>query len=714
LSSNKGLYRFNQMMFPRHLLRLIGSSSAFFLLLSGASLHAATLPPGFTEGLVATGLTNATAMSFSPDGRLFVCQQAGALRVISNGTLLPTPFTTVATSATGERGLLGVTFDPNFASNRFVYVYYTAATPATHNRVSRFTASIADPNVAEPGSEVAILDLDDLSGATNHNGGAIHFGPDGKLYVAVGENANPANAQTVGNRLGKLLRVNADGTIPADNPLTFPGIAGSPTGANRAIWAVGLRNPYTFAFQPGTGRMFINDVGASTWEEINDGIVASNYGWSICEGACTPPNGNFRDPLFQYDHVIGATGGCAIVGGAFYNPPVNQFPASYVGKYFFGDLCSGWIRVMDPSNNTASDFASAIATPVDVQIGPEGSLYYLIRGGTGQVWKVSSTTPATPTPTPTSTPTPTKTPTPSATSTTTPATPTPPPTATPTVTPTPTPVVTPTPSATPAPAAQALNLSTRLRVQTGDNVGIAGFIITGTAPKHLLLRALGPTLFVEFDSDRLADPVLELHRPSAATITNDNWRDDPVQEAAILATGLQPNNNLESAIDVTLNPGTYTAVIRGRNNTGGRGVVEIYDLSQAVLAKLANISTRAFVSTGEDIVIAGFILGGQTGNDRIVVRGIGPSLTALGVTNALANPTLELRDSNGALLIANNDWQDNLGQAAELTAAGLAPTNTLESGIAATLPPGQYTVLLAGLNNGTGVGLVEVYDRGRP
>ena len=714
---------------PRHLLRLIGAG-AFSLLLGGASLPAATLPPGFTEVQVATGLTNATAMSFSPDGRLFVCQQAGALRVISGGALLPTPFATVATSSTGERGLLGVTFDPNFATNRFVYVYYTAATPTTHNRVSRFTASIADPNVAEPGSEVAILDLDNLSAATNHNGGAIHFGPDGKLYAAVGENANPANSQSLSNRLGKILRVNADGTIPADNPLTFPGIVGSPAGLNRAIWAVGLRNPYTFAFQPGTGRMFINDVGASTFEEINDGIVASNYGWSICEGACTPPNGNFRDPLFQYDHIIGPTGGCAIVGGAFYNPPITQFPASYVGKYFFGDLCSGWIRVMDPSNNTASDFASGTSTPVDVQIGPEGSLYYLIRGGTGQVWRVSATpsgtptptpTPVTPTPTPTVTPaTPTPTPSPTATSTPTPAhpntysysnacvTPTP----TPIATPTPTPTANPTPSTTPAPAAQALNLSTRMRVQTGDNVGIAGFIITGTAPKHLLLRALGPTLFVEFN--RLEDPVLELHRPGAATITNDNWRDDPVQEAAILATGLAPNNNFESAIDVTLNPGAYTAVVRGRNNTGGGGVVEIYDLSQAVLAKLANISTRAFVGTGEDIVIAGFILGGQTGNDRIVLRGIGPSLTALGVTNALANPTLELRDSNGALLVANNDWQDNPVQTAELTAAGLAPTNTLESGIAATLPPGQYTALLAGLNNGTGVGLVEVYDRGSP
>ena len=213
--------------------------------------------------------------------------------------------------------------------------------------------------------------------------------------------------------------------------------------------------------------------------------------------------------------------------------------------------------------------------------------------------------------------------------------------------------------------------------------------------------------------DVLADPVLELHGPGAfVTITNNNWRDDPVQETAIIATGIPPTNDLESAIDATLNPGAYTAIVGGNGNTSGVGLIEVYDLSQAVPAKLANISTRAFVDTGDNIVIAGFMLGGNSGDDRVVVRGIGPSLTAAGVANALADPKLELRDGNGALLFANNDWQDDPTQAAELTAAGLAPTSQLESGLAVTLPPGLYTALLAGLNNGTGIGLVEVYDRG--
>jgi hypothetical protein len=249
-----------------------------------------------------------------------------------------------------------------------------------------------------------------------------------------------------------------------------------------------------------------------------------------------------------------------------------------------------------------------------------------------------------------------------------------------------------------------------MRVQTGDNVGIGGFIITGTAPKRVIARAVAPSLGLP---DALADPVLELNGPAGfVRITNDNWRDN--QEAEIQATGLPPTNNLESAIVVTLNPGPYTAIVRGKNNTSGVALVEVYDLNQAATSRLANISTRAFVSTGNDIVIAGFILGNSAGMDNVILRGIGPSLTAAGVPNALADPTLELRNSNGALLIANNNWQDNPAQAALITAAGLAPTNTLEAAIATTLSPGSYTALLAGLNNGTGVGLVEVYDRGAP
>ena len=273
----------------------------------------------------------------------------------------------------------------------------------------------------------------------------------------------------------------------------------------------------------------------------------------------------------------------------------------------------------------------------------------------------------------------------------------------------------PTPTPFPPGTAQAINLSTRMRVGTGDNVAIGGFIITGTAPKHVLLRAVGPTLVQSGVTNALPDPVMELHGPGGfATITNDNWRDDPAQEAAIIATGIEPASNLEAAIDATLSPGAYTTIVSSTNHDTGVGLVEVYDLGQGVAAKLGNISTRALVGIGGEIVIAGFILGSHSDADRIVVRGIGPSLTAAGVPNALADPDLELRDGNGTILASNNNWQDNPAQAAELTAAGLAPTNNLESAIATTLPAGTYTALLSGVNSGIGVGLVEVYDRGAP
>jgi glucose/arabinose dehydrogenase len=340
---------------------------SLLIVCSTGTVSAASLPSGFVESAIATGLSAPTAMEFAPDGRLFVCQQGGALRVIKNGTLLATPFLTATVDSSGERGLLGVTFDPNFANNQWVYIYYTVPGTPAHNRISRVTAS---GDVMLAGSESVVLELNNLSTANNHNGGAIHFGLDGKLYAGVGENANAANAQTLDNLLGKVLRLNADGSIPNDNPFF-----NAATGVNRAIWALGLRNPFTFAVQPGTGRIFINDVGQNSWEEVNDGVAGANYGWPDCEGACGTPG--FRDPIYQYSHAEG----CAITGGAFYNPAVSQFPAAYTGVYFFGDLCAGWIRYLDPANgNQVSTFATGVSNPVDVKVSADGSLYYLDRG----------------------------------------------------------------------------------------------------------------------------------------------------------------------------------------------------------------------------------------------------------------------------------------------------------------------------------------------
>jgi hypothetical protein len=303
-------------------------------------------------------------------------------------------------------------------------------------------------------------------------------------------------------------------------------------------------------------------------------------------------------------------------------------------------------------------------------------------------------------PVPTPSPTPTATTTPSATAT---------PTGTPSPTPTATPSASPTPSSTPA---RALNISTRLRVELGDRVMIGGFIITGNAPKQVAVRGIGPSLIGFGIGSALADPTLELRDGSGALLfQNDNWQDDTAQAAQLIALGLAPQSSNESAIVATLQPGaSFTALLAGKNGGSGVGLMEIYDTDQAANSQLTHISTRGFVQTGDNVMIGGFILGGSGSNNGIVVRGVGPSLAQFGLSNVLADPTLELRDSNGMLLLANDNWQDDSVSAAQLTARGLAPQNSLESGIFASLPPGAFTAILAGKNSGTGIGLVEIYN----
>lgn len=288
-------------------------------------------------------------------------------------------------------------------------------------------------------------------------------------------------------------------------------------------------------------------------------------------------------------------------------------------------------------------------------------------------------------------------------------TPTSSPTATPTSTPTSSPTPTPTPSATPSGSpSQLLNISTRLRVETGDDALIGGFIITGNALKRVIIRALGPSLTQFGLTDLLANPVLELRAAdSSLLMSNNNWKD--TQRTEIENSGVAPTNDLESAIIATLPPANYTAVVRGDQNTTGIGVVEVYDLNQTVDSRLANISSRGLVKTGNNVMIGGFIVGGGNATSQVVLRAIGPSLTQFGVANPLPDPTLELRDGNGALLTSNDNWKDNSAQAAEITAAGLAPQNDLESALVAILPPGQSTGIVAGKQGTIGVALVEIY-----
>jgi pectinesterase len=261
----------------------------------------------------------------------------------------------------------------------------------------------------------------------------------------------------------------------------------------------------------------------------------------------------------------------------------------------------------------------------------------------------------------------------------------------------------------PGSASQALNISTRLGVQTGDNVLIAGFILTGTEPTQVLLRALGPSLEESDIDDALADPLLDLRAADGSRIAfNNNWKYS--QEAEIIATGIPPSNDHEAAILATLSPGTYTAIVRGRRSTSGVALVEVYGLSGTEGAKLANISTRGFIDGGDHVMIAGFILAGGSGGSRMMIRAIGPTLSATGIAGALADPTLELHDGNGISIAFNDNWKD--AQQSEIEATGIPPADDREATIVASLPPGPYTAVLTSRDGGTGIGVIEVYNLG--
>jgi putative heme-binding domain-containing protein len=345
-----------------------------------------TLPAGFQAKVVASGLTGVTALEVAPDGRIFVCEQRGSLRVIKHGKLLAKPFVTLPVDATWERGLIGVTVAPDFPKTGQVFVCYVAAKPYPHHVVSRFTAR---GDMAEPGSEKILLEGDDqtkLGGSVpaGHQGGALHFGKDGKLYIALGDQTAGKPAQELNSLLGRLLRINRDGSVPDDNPFFSKA-----KGKYRATWALGLRNPFTFAVQPETGRLFINDVGGKA-EEINEGVAGANYGWpTVDHGPTTDPR--FRGPIHHYPTAC-------ITGGAF-APKDLSWPKEYRGQYFFADFNHGWIKRIDPDKPAvAKPFATGLRRPVDLRFAADGSLYVLVRdawvidklfkGGTGTLLRI--------------------------------------------------------------------------------------------------------------------------------------------------------------------------------------------------------------------------------------------------------------------------------------------------------------------------------------
>ena len=656
---------------------------------------------------VASGLVSPNFLISAPDGtdRQFILDQTGQIRIIENGTLLATPFLDVTSILVtpnpnfDERGLLGLAFDPGFANSsspgfRRIFTYTSqpvsgtadltdqyAATINHHAVISSWRVDAANPNVVDPASRNDILRIDEPQ--ANHNGGTIAFGPDGFLYISLGDGGgandnnvnghNPltGNGQDPNIALGKILRIDVNGTnsangkygIPPTNPFAV-------SGGVKEIFALGFRNPYRFSFNG--AELLVGDVGQNRVEELNRVEIGKNYGWRHKEGTFKfdPATGTvsddlsgvpagLTDPIAQYDRDEGIS----IIGGYVYDGSLNP---ALDGKYIFGDFARA---IANPSGRlfyydfTAAEIREFIIGRDDRALG-----FYVKGMGldqNGEVYVLGST------------------------------------------------VVGPTGTTgvvyklVPVPS-QFLNLSTRVRVGTGDNAMIGGIILRGTEQKKVVVRALGPSLTAFGLSDVLTDPILELRGPNGTLVaSNDNWRTN--QQAEIEATGLQPQNEAESAIVTDLPATDHTAIVRGKDNSTGIGVVEVYDIDQLADSRLANISTRGFVQPGDNVMIGGFIPGGGSANLRVLLRAIGPSLSQFGVSNPLADPTLELRDENGALVASNDDWRDNQAQETLINQTGIPPSNDAEAAIVITIPPARHTAIVAGKGSATGVALVEAY-----
>jgi glucose/arabinose dehydrogenase len=674
---------------------------------------------------VATGLTSPVDFVSANDGtgRMFIVNQTGQIQVLKNGQVLGTPFLDVSSrlvtlmAGYDERGLLGLAFhpgfsDPNSPGFHRLYTYssepvlgaadFTVPNPNAFDHqsvIAEWQVSAGNPDVVDSATRREVMRIDEPE--FNHNGGQLVFRPsDHYLYIAlgdggaandVGDGHNPAtgNGQDLTTVLGKILRIdplipsaqpssgdpisaNAKYRIPVSNPFVA---TTQPANRVAEIFAYGFRNPFRFSFDAVTDKLIVGDVGQDHIEEIDVVEPGKNYGWNKKEGTFLfdPANGNvsldpspdpaLTNPVADYSHADGI----AILGGYMYR--ASTIPA-LTGKYVFGDFSTtftaaqGRLFYMDDLNSGVIH---------ELRIGLTGRPFGLFlkafgRDDAGEIYALASGNLG--------------------------------------------------PSGTagqvlkivPAPASSAfVNLATRMRVQTGDNVLIGGFILIGSAPKKVIVRAIGPSLTVNGQPlpGRLADPTLTLFDSAGAIATNDDWMDSP-QKQQIIDSTIPPTDPKESAIVATLQPGNYTAIMSGVGGATGIGVVELYDLDQAAPANPGNIATRGFVESGDNVMIGGFIVGGSQ-NRTVLARAIGPSLTPLGVPNALQDPILELRDSSGTALATNDSWKSD--QEAQITATGLAPSDDREAAIiSAPLAPGNYTAIVKGSGTSTGVALVEIYQ----
>jgi hypothetical protein len=527
--------------------------------------------------------------------------------------------------------------------------------------------------------------------------------------------------------------------------------------ANRFGWSVAVENDTAIigAYknrvgtnnEQGAAYVFIRNGNAWTQQAklaAADGVQFENFGWSVGLSGETAIVGVFYGngihkaqgsayvfvrngsawteqakllaadglPYEHFAHSVAVSGDLIIVGArlANLNSNLDHEGAAYAFTRS-GGIWTQRTKFFAEDAAELNGFGTSVAISGNtVVVGADsGNVGKNPHQGSAYVFAVAAAPPSpTPSATPTSTPTPGSTPTPTPT-----ATPVPSPTPTSTPTGTPTPSASPTPpSPTPTPTPSTLrNISTRVRVLSGDNALIGGMIATGTASKRVVIRAIGPSLLPFGVPGALANPTLDLFQGSMLLFSNDDWNNSS-QQAEIANSGLAPSHNLEAAIIWTLSPSqNYTAVVRGQNGGTGVGIVEVYDLDQAAASKLGNISTRGFVDVDDNVMIAGFIAGPGNGTSlKILMRALGPTLSDFGVPGALANPTLHLVNSSGTVIRSNDDWQDDPQQRAAIEAAGLAPAHLVEAALVETVAPGAYTAIVRGSNRTTGVGLVEAYN----
>lgn len=364
-------------------------------LLTVVAIHArsaSAMPAGFVSEKVKDFDFLVTDMAFAPDGRLFLLDKGGSVRVMDDDVLAPTPFVTLKVTDNRERGLLGLAFDPAFATNRRLFLYYTTGPGskdyggAPKNRLSSFLADANDPNIVEAGSEHVLLD-NIASDAGFHNGGALAFGADGKLYIATGDGGKyPDNAQDLASLNGKILRLNASGSVPKDNPYV------GRTKRRPEIWASGLRNPWRITFHPTSGKLLIADVGSSKFEEVNIGKKGANYGWPLVEGVPATPVAGLTDPLYAYAR---ASKNSSIIGGIVYAG--TQFPERYRGTYFFGDFGQGFLKFISFTAGMkvarVERFDNDLGWMIGMVESPDGSLYLSVGDSaySGHIQKISYT-----------------------------------------------------------------------------------------------------------------------------------------------------------------------------------------------------------------------------------------------------------------------------------------------------------------------------------